>query len=96
MSEEQFIFSPELPYKLEMSYTTVDMRYPAYAAAADASARVAYITTQHPDLDAMLRTLLDDLGVSYQEQQIGPYHIFYALSQPVRPEALGFGDGLVR
>jgi hypothetical protein len=57
----------------------------------DASPRVAYITTRHPALDAHVRTGLSDLGVSFQETQIGDFHVFYALSRQVRPEALGLG-----
>ncbi len=94
LTKERILFSPELPNKLDMSYTAVDVRYPAYAAAADASPQVAYITSKHPDLDAVLRTRFDALGVDYQEQQIGPFHIFFALSRAVRPEEVGFGDGV--
>ncbi|MBW8011158.1 MAG: hypothetical protein FVQ83_07955 [Chloroflexi bacterium] len=92
LSQEQIVFSPELPYKEDMSYTPNDNRYLPYAQTADSSAQVAYITTKHPELDAYIREHFDELGISYQEHQIGEFHIFYALSRAVRPEEIGYGS----
>ncbi|MDH5506983.1 MAG: glycosyltransferase family 39 protein [Anaerolineae bacterium] len=92
LSGETIIFSPELPYKLDLSYTYRDNRYPVYAAIADASEKTAYITSKHPDFDQVLVEKFEALGVAYQEAQIGEYHIFYDLSRAVRPEELGYGD----
>ncbi|MBN2499224.1 MAG: glycosyltransferase family 39 protein [Anaerolineales bacterium] len=91
LSDEQLIFSPELPYKDDLSYTDNDNRYPRYAQMADDSDEVAYITTKHPQLDAVIRTRFEELGVTYLEHEIGPFHIFYELSRPVRPEEIGYG-----
>ncbi len=88
LSREEILFSPRLPYKADLSYTENDNRYPAYEAAAAQSPRAAYITTLHPTLDEQLRSGFARLGIRFREQQIGPYHVFYALSGPVRPEEL--------
>ena len=92
LSKEEIIFSPEIPYKPDLSYTTKDNRYPAYAEMADSSEQVAYITTKHPELDEDLRAKFEAMGVSYLEEQIGEFHIFYDLSRAVRPEELGYGE----
>ena len=68
-----------------MSYTWDDNRIPAYTEAVDDSQEVVYITTNHPTLDAELAARFGTLDVGYREVQIGPYHVFYGLSRPVRP-----------
>ncbi len=92
LSGEQLIFSAELPYKADLSYTIKDNRYPLYAEIVDASEKTVLITSQHPELDAHIAELLVGLGVTFQEEQIGPYHVFYALSRAVRPEEMGYGE----
>lgn len=92
LSKETLIFSPELPYKLDLSYTNEDIRIPEYAELADQSAESTLITTQHPQLDDFLRERLSRMDVGYLEKQIGPYHIFYDLSAKVTPGELGFGN----
>ncbi len=90
-SREELLFAPRLPYHTDFRYTTRDLRYPRYAEAADASQRVAYITTRHPALDERLRTGLARLGVAFREQVVGDFHVFYALSRRVAPAELGLG-----
>ena len=51
--------------------------------------RVAYITTHHPALDEFIRTGFTKIGISWQEEIIGDYHVFYGLSEVVRPSQLG-------
>ncbi len=92
LSEEELIYAPLLPYKPDLSYAPGDNRYPAYAHAAAESPRVAYITSLQPDFDALLRRELASLGVGFEEQQIGPYHIFYHLTRPVHPRELQWQD----
>ena len=91
LSGETLIFTPRLPYHLDFRHTERDNRYAPYNERAAQAGRVAYITTNHPELDQRLRDKLAELGVSFKERQIGDYQVFYALSQPVPPEALGFG-----
>ncbi len=89
LSGETLLFSPELPYKLDLSYTPLDVRMPQYAQAVAASPEVAYITTQHPGLDRHLRAAFAARAVTYREQSIGPYQIFFDLSRRVSPDELG-------
>lgn len=90
-SQETLIFDARLPYHLDMRYTPRDSRYPPYTALVNASDRVAYITVNHPALDARLRAGFADLGVTYREQALDEFRVFYALSRPVRPAELGLG-----
>ena len=53
--------------------------------------RVAYITTHHPDLNAYLASAFRARAMDWDEIQIGDYHVFYHLSQLVRPEEIGLG-----
>jgi 4-amino-4-deoxy-L-arabinose transferase-like glycosyltransferase len=91
LSTEDLIFIPRLPYHPDFRYTERDDRYPPYDDLVSQSQRIAYITTNHPELDEYLRLNFKKLGVSSQEIQIGDYHVFYALSQPVRPAQIGLG-----
>ena len=89
LSAEELIFAARLPYKGDLSYAPSDNRYPAYSKSVDESQRVAYITSQQPSFDAVLRQKLVSLGVDFSEKQIGVYRVFYDLSKLVRPEQLG-------
>ncbi len=91
LSAEDLIFVPRLPYHPDFRYTERDDRYLPYDEIVSQAERVAYITTNHPQLDEYLRSNFMKLGVSSQEIQIGDYHVFYALSQPVRPAQIGLG-----
>jgi hypothetical protein len=85
LSGERLVYSAELPYKADLSYTPVDNRYPAYREAARRADKVAYITTQHPELDELLRRALRSHEVGFRETAIGPYRVFYDLSSPISP-----------
>ena len=91
LSEESLIYIPRLPYHQDLRYTTRDDRYPPYDRLIDQTQRTAYITTNNPLLDEQLRTGFKDLGVSWQETKIGAYHVYYRLSQVVKPEDVGLG-----
>lgn len=90
-SNEALIFIPRLPYHLDLRYTPRDDRYAPYTEEVSRSDRVAYITTHNPSLDDYLQTHFNRIGVTYQEKQIGDYHIYYHLSRVVRPEEIGLG-----
>jgi hypothetical protein len=92
LSQESLIFVPRLPYHLDFRYTERDDRYPPYGARVAASDETAYITTRHPVLDERLRQRFAELEITWQEAQIGDYHIFYALSRPVHPADAGLGE----
>ena len=85
------IFIPALPYHEDMRYTTRDDRYTPYRDVVANSTKVAYITTNHPVLNAYLRGEFEAAGVSWQEKVIGDYQVFYGLSRDIRPEEMGLG-----
>lgn len=91
LSGERLIFTPRLSYHLDLRYTARDDRYAPYRALVDASERVAYITTHNPALDDRLKQGFHDLEVTWLEESIGDYHVFYQLSRVVSPEELGLG-----
>ncbi len=91
LSQEKIIFVPRLPYHLDFRYTPRDDRYAPYDDVVAQSERTAYICTNHPELEAYLRQKFHQLGVSWKEERIGDYQIFYGLSRPVRPEEIGLG-----
>ncbi len=84
VSDEQLVFVPTLPYHPDFRYTPRDDRYPPYDQLVAKSPSVAYITTHHPSLDESLSSALQTRGVTFSERWIGPYHVFYDLSQPVK------------
>lgn len=86
---EQLIFVPRLPYHQDFRYTDRDNRYKEYEAIVNASPKVAYITTNHPQLNQYLRNKFTELGIHWKEKYIGDYQIFYALSSAIRPQQLG-------
>ena len=96
LSNERIISAARLPYHLNLGYTPRDDRYPPYTQAVRAAPRAFYITVNHPPLDALIRERLTALGVTYQEQTIGNYHIFYGLSRKVEPEELRLTDRLTQ
>ena len=92
LSRERVIASARLPYHLDFRYTRRDDRYPPYPRAVDESPRAAYVTTNHPALDRLIRERLSGLGVTFREETIGDYHVFYALSRKVAPQDIGLGE----
>ncbi|MBI5564945.1 MAG: glycosyltransferase family 39 protein [Chloroflexi bacterium] len=96
LSQERIILTAALPYHLDLGYTPRDDRYPPYTQAVAQADRAFYITTNHPPLDALLRAGLNRLGVSFKEQSIGNYQIFYGLSRKVTPDELKVYDKMTR
>jgi hypothetical protein len=91
-SDERLIYLPRLPYHQDFRYTSRDDRYSPYRDIVQNSDRVAYITTNHPDLDQYLRKAFSEKKITWKEKKIGNYQVFYDLSLPVRPEEIGLGD----
>lgn len=92
LSQEKLIFAPRLPYHLDLRYTPRDDRYAPYLAEVEKSPKTAYISTRNPQLDQHLRAQFGALGVSWQEKQIGDYHVYYHLSRAVHPQEIGLGE----
>ena len=88
LSNEEMVFVPKLPYHPDLRYTPRDNRYLEYDYLVKQAERVAYITTNNPALDLQIRSGLNTLNVSWQEIQIGDYHVFYQLSRRTSPEQL--------
>lgn len=87
-SEEELIFIPRLPYHEDFRFTPRDDRYAPYGEMVAQADEVAYITTNHPALNDALRENFTTQGITWEEKVIGDYHIFYALSEPIRPSEL--------
>ncbi len=85
LSDEELIYVPRLPYHLDFRYTARDDRYAPYGRMVEESDHVAYITTNHPQLDDLLRRTFRARGISWKEVRIGSYRVFYGLSRPLRP-----------
>lgn len=77
LSNEQMQFSSALPYKPSLQYTEADERYPAYKVAADNAENVAYITANVPAVEQALEAVFADQGVTYTDEQIGSYRVYY-------------------
>jgi hypothetical protein len=91
-SGESLIFVPRLPYHQDFRYTHRDDRYIPYDGLVAEADRVAYVTTNHSSLNQHLRDSFTGLGITWQEHQIGDFHVFYQLSQVVSPDRLGLGS----
>lgn len=83
LSSETIIYSPRLPYKEDLSISSADQRIPDYDRLVSQSEEIAYITTNQPELEAILREEFSRADISWQEKQIGFYKIYYDFSAPV-------------
>jgi 4-amino-4-deoxy-L-arabinose transferase-like glycosyltransferase len=92
LSHERIIFVPKLPYHEDFRYTDRDNRYDPYNQLVDQADRIAYITTNHPELDDRLESKFDGLGITWNEAWIGDYHVYYELSTTITPEELDIYD----
>ncbi len=92
LSKETLVFIPRLPYHTDLIYTQRDDRYLPYDRKVDQATHVAYITTMNPALDSYLREHFQILQISWDEKQIGDYHVYYHLSRVVRPGEINLGE----
>ncbi len=88
LSAEKLIFTPTLPYHLDMRYTARDNRYPAYDAIVAQNPAPALITTRNELLDRRLIEQFETLGVTWKTEVIGDFHVYYNLSAKVYPTQL--------
>ena len=91
LSKEEIILVPRLPYHEDFRYTARDDRYPPYGDLVDSAGEVGYITTNHPALDNYLRQQFEARDLTWKEKTIGDYHVYYDLSNLLRPEDIGLG-----
>jgi hypothetical protein len=92
LSDEELIYIPRIPYHQDFRYTERDDRYPPYREIVQRSDQVAYITTNHPELNQFLRDGFEAMDISWKEKQIGNYFVFYDLSAVIRPRDIGLGE----
>jgi hypothetical protein len=88
-SNEQLVFTPNLPYHPDLRYTERDNRYEPYQDIVSTAEQWAYITTHNRPLDEWLRQQLVSLGAQWDEIWIGDYHVFYRVQPPTSLESLG-------
>jgi 4-amino-4-deoxy-L-arabinose transferase-like glycosyltransferase len=97
-SQERVQYSPILPYIPNLVYKLADNRYPPYtvatAQAQTRGERIAYLTANMPEFDALLRRTLAAQNISYRTEQIGPFTIYYDFSADLRPPTLDLLLGL--
>jgi 4-amino-4-deoxy-L-arabinose transferase-like glycosyltransferase len=91
LSGEELVYIPALPYHLDFRYTARDDRYKPYDRLVSMSPKVAYITARHPDLDIRLRDMFRKSNITWEEKEIGDYHVFYNLSKPTPPDLINPG-----
>lgn len=86
LSDDRMQYSAVLPYKTDLSYTPFDNRYPPYIEATDHAPddQIAYITANVVAVRNKLEAIFAQRGVTYQESDIGVYHIYYDF-QPTTP-----------
>jgi 4-amino-4-deoxy-L-arabinose transferase-like glycosyltransferase len=88
LSNEGLIFVPMLPYHSDFRYTSRDNRYIPYNTVVENSQQIAYITAHFPALDVSIRKGFAQKGITWEEEVIGDYRIFYNLSGVVRPNEI--------
>lgn len=89
LSQERVILDAWLPNKESLLYTPVDRRYPPYTQRVEAAPHPVYVTAHLPALDTALVDKLARAGITYRTQVIGPYTVYYDLSQRITPDVLG-------
>jgi hypothetical protein len=90
-SDEKLVFIPRLPYHQDLRFTLRDDRYKPYDHIVQQSERTAYVTTNNPNLDEQLRLGFASKGISWREERIGDYLVYYQLSAKVHPDEIGLG-----
>ncbi len=93
LSGERMIYVPRLPYHSDLGYTPRDDRYAPYGEMVAQAGKVAYISARNPAFDARLRAFFTAQAVTWSEQVIGDYRVFYRLSRPVSPDRIDWGQG---
>lgn len=88
LTQEQVVFTPELPYHPDLRYTARDNRYAAYNQIVADCANPAYIVTNNAPLESALSAGLNKTGITWAYQEISDFHVYFNLSQKISPENL--------
>lgn len=91
LSDEKVILDTALPYKSSLQVVGPVGRIPAYDDEVARADSVVYVTGNQPELDELLRERFYEHDITYREREIGPYRVFYDLSEAITPIALGMG-----
>jgi 4-amino-4-deoxy-L-arabinose transferase-like glycosyltransferase len=90
LSQEQVVLAPMLPYLDTPNHEAIRAnRYPPYTELAEAVDNPAYVTSNQPWMDELLRQRFAEQGIAFEEASVGPYQVFFRLSEPISPTALG-------
>lgn len=90
LSGEDLIYTPRLPYHLDLRYTSRDDRYLPFDILVNKSSKTALISTKNTALESRIREILLGKNIDWKEKTIGDYKVFYALSSPLRESDLDF------
>ncbi|MFN8373697.1 MAG: hypothetical protein U0694_12595 [Anaerolineae bacterium] len=86
LSDEQLLFVPVLPYKVTLIHRIADDRYPRYSDIVAASESYAFINANNPELDSLLVSTFEAMGIHYEVEHIGPYTVYFDFDVlPPRP-----------
>jgi hypothetical protein len=91
LSKEEVILASFLPYHSDLQWLSLDNRYAPYPATVAASQNRVYVTHREPNLENHLQSELTQRGVTYQIKDIGPYRVYYGLSQIITPQEMRLG-----
>ena len=80
-SGEEIILAPLLPYRENLRVAASDNRYPQYTEAVARAERVVYVTVNQPELDKVLRERFSSMGITFSEEIVGPYRVFYEFAR---------------
>ncbi len=91
LSNENVILAAYLPYRPDLDWLPLDDRYAPYGIAVENSPNRVYVTHREPNLETYLAETFTEQTITYQTKDIGPYRVYYDLSDLITPQELGFG-----
>lgn len=92
LSNERVILAAFLPFRPDLRWNSLDDRYPPYVKAVNAAPNRVYVTHREPHLEAYLQQQFAARNITYQTRDIGPYRVYFDLSQPtITPQEMGLG-----
>lgn len=89
LSHEQVILAGYLPYRAEKGWMLDKNRYEPYAVAVEQAGNRVFVIHHEPALEQYLELAFTEHKISYSIKDIGPYRIYYNLSQIFTPQDVG-------
>lgn len=93
LSNERVVLASLLPFRPDLRWNPLDDRYPPYVDQVKAAPHPVYVTHREPHLEAYLQQQFARRNITYQIKDIGPYRVYYKLSQRISPPEMGLGPG---